>query len=123
MAWNNYNPYMNNGNMYGQQNNYGYSQQQQMPQRYSITRVNGENGARSFQMLPNSEALLLDTTQAVVWLAQTDGAGYLTVTPYDISQHIDLPPVDVRNLEERLTKLEGILNGKSDNTEINSGNG
>lgn len=105
MAWNYNNPYMNNSNLYGQQNSYPYSQQQQMPQRYSITRVNGENGAKSIQMMPNSEALLLDTTQPIVWLAQTDGAGYLTVTPFDISQHVDLPPVDVRNLEQRLTRL------------------
>mgnify|MGYP003311272107 CR=1 FL=1 len=35
-------------------------------------------------MAPNSEALLLDTTDAIVWLAQTDGAGYKTVTPYSV---------------------------------------
>lgn len=120
MAWNN--PFNQTPvyNSFPQQNVYGYSQQQQMPQRYSITRVNGENGARSIQMLPNSEVLLLDTTQAIVWLAQTDGAGYLTVTPFDISQHVDLPPIDVRNLEQRLAKLEGIINGKSDITENNT---
>ena len=121
MAWNYNNPYMNNSNLYGQQNSYTYSQQQQMPQRYSITRVNGENGAKSIQMMPNSEALLLDTTQPIVWLAQTDGAGYLTVTAFDIAQHVDLPPVDVRSLEQRLAKLEGIINGKSDIAETNTG--
>lgn len=113
---------MNNSNLYGQQNSYPYSQQQQMPQRYSIIRVKGENGANSIQMLPNSEALLLDTTQPMVWLAQTDGAGYLTVTPFDISQHVDLPPVDVRSLEQRLTRLEGLLNEKSNRPENSTDN-
>lgn len=122
MAWNYNNPYMNNSNLYGQQNSYPYLQQQQMPQRYSITRVNGENGAKSIQMMPNSEALLLDTTQPIVWLAQTDGAGYLTVTAFDIAQHVDLPPVDVRNLEQRLTRLEGLLNEKSNRPENSTDN-
>ena len=47
-----------------------------------IVHVNGENGARTFQMLPNSDVLLLDDTAPIVWLAQTDGAGYKTITPY-----------------------------------------
>lgn len=116
MAYN-YNP------TFQQYGNYNFQANQQMPQRYSITRVNGENGARSFQMLPNSEALLLDTTQPIIWLAQTDGAGYLSVTPYDIKQHEELPPVDLRNIEQRLSRLEGMLNGKSNSTETNTGDG
>lgn len=115
MAYN-YNP------TYPQYGNYSFQANQQMPQRYSITRVNGENGARSFQMLPNSEALLLDTTQPIIWLAQTDGAGYLSVTPFDIKQHEELPPVDIRNLEQRLTRLEGMLNGQSNRPENSTNN-
>lgn len=116
MAWNAYNP---SGNYYD--NN--FQTQRTMPQRYSIIRVNGENSARSFQMMPNSEALLLDTTQPIVWLAQTDGAGYLSLTPFDIKQHEELPPVDLRNLEQRLTRLEGMLNGQSDRPENSTDNG
>ena len=83
-------------------------------QRYDIIHVNGENGARSFQMAPNSEVLLLDDTAPLVWLAQTDGAGYLSVTPFSISPYQPAPPVDVHALEERLKKLEDMINGKSD---------
>lgn len=38
-------------------------------------------------MLPNSESLLLDETEPLVWLAVTDGAGYKTVTPFKIEAY------------------------------------
>lgn len=83
-----------------------------------IVHVNGENGARTFQMSPDSDILLLDDTAPIVWLAQTDGAGYKTVTPYDISPHVAEPPVDVKSLEDRIKKLEEKLNAKSDTTTV-----
>ena len=85
----------------------------QVPKKTEIIHVNGENGAQAFQMMPNSQALLLDDTAPLVWLAQTDGAGYKTVTPYTIAPYKAKEPVDVRSLEERIERLEGILNGKS----------
>lgn len=75
-----------------------------------ITRVNGENGARMYQMLPNSEVLLLDETAPIVWLVQTDGAGYKTITPYDVSPHQAEPSVDVKSLEDRIARLENRVN-------------
>ena len=85
--------------------------------RQEIVRVNGENGARAFQMAPNSSALLLDENSPLVWVVQTDGAGYKTVSPYTITPYQPEPPVDVRGLDERLKRLEEMFNGKS-----NSGN-
>lgn len=81
-----------------------------------IVHVNGENGARTFQMAPNSDILLLDDTAPIIWLAQTDGAGYKTVTPYDISPHVPEPVIDVKSLEDRIKKLEEKLNDKSNAT-------
>lgn len=78
-----------------------------------VTRVNGENGARAFQMAPNSSALLLDETSPIVWLAQTDGAGYKTVTPYKIEPYQVEQPVNMNDFEERLKKLEEQIYGKS----------
>ena len=74
-----------------------------------IIHVNGENGAMALQMMPNSQALLLDDTAPIVWLAQTDGAGYKTVTPYDISPHKAKEPVGVKDLEERIERLERMM--------------
>lgn len=81
--------------------------------RYEVIRVNGEASARNFKMAPNSTVLLLDETAPLVWFAQTDGAGYLTVTPYDITPHQTHPPVDVDNLAQRVAQLEEIINAKS----------
>lgn len=81
----------------------------QLP-RYEIIRVNGENGARALQMAPNSNVLLLDETADLVWLAQTDGAGYKTVTPYSIAPYQPTTQVSVSDLEERIARLEARLN-------------
>ena len=77
--------------------------------RYEVIKVNGEAGARNFRMGPNSNALLLDNTAAIVWYAQTDGTGYLTVTPFDITPHQTPKPVDMNDLSARVTKLEEII--------------
>lgn len=85
------------------------SMQTFQPPRYEIIRVNGENGARAFQMAPNSTALLLDDTAPIVWFVQTDGAGYKTETPFLISPYQPTPPVDVNALEERIQRLEAMI--------------
>jgi hypothetical protein len=78
-------------------------------QRCEITRVNGRNGAEAYQLPPNSSNLLLDETAPIVWLVQTDGAGYKSLTPYTISPYQAAPPVDVQSLEERVKKLEEMI--------------
>lgn len=96
MDWNNF---YNTPNM---NRNYGY----QPLMRYEITQVNGRAGAESFRMAPNSSTLLLDTTGSIIWFAQTDGAGYLTVTPYDFKPHEEVPPININDIDARLKKLE-----------------
>ena len=81
----------------------------QMMQNMQIIKVNGRGGAEAFRMGANSSALLLDETEPIVWLKQTDGAGYPTLAAYDIKLHQDLPPVDIRSIEERLTRIEEVL--------------
>ena len=101
-----------NWNSYGAGINFGgYA-----PQQCTVTRVNGENGAKAFGMAPNSSVLLLDETAPLVWLKTTDGAGYPTLTPYTITPYQAAPPVDVNALEQRIARLEEILHGKPDTT-------
>lgn len=71
-----------------------------------IIRVNGENGARMFQLPANASALLLDESAPVVWLAQTDGAGYKTLLPYDITPHEVAQTTTLQELMERVKRLE-----------------
>ena len=73
---------------------------------YEVIRVNGEAGARAFQMAPNSNIFLADATDPhIIWFVQTDGAGLLTPTPFDIMPH-KMPQEEKANLEARIEKLE-----------------
>lgn len=84
-----------------------------MSQRQEVVKVNGKQGAETYQMAANSSALLLDESAPIVWLAQTDGAGYKTVTPYSITPYQPEKPVDLKSLQERVEMLEAVINGKS----------
>lgn len=79
-----------------------------------IVRVNGRNGAEAFRMAPNSSAILMDENDPIVWMKTSDGAGYCTVTPYTVTPYQAAEPVDVNSLENRVKRLEEILNGKPD---------
>ena len=97
---------------YPYQNNQ-YLQNLMLPQQQEVVKVNGKNGVDAYQLGPNSSALLLDTTASIVWLVQTDGAGYKTSTPYDITPHVPEEEVQFKSLEERIRKLEETINAKS----------
>ena len=74
---------------------------------YEIVKVNGEAGARAFQMGPNSNMFLADATNPnLIWLVQTDGAGYPTATPLDVSIHQTEQQTIYSSLEERVKHLE-----------------
>lgn len=93
-------------------NPYGFMQQGQMPQaqpqipQTQVVRVNGENGAKAFSIGANSSALLLDESGTMVWLVTSDGAGYKTVSAYDIVPHQNAPAPDYGNIENRLQTVE-----------------
>ena len=84
----------------------GAQQPFQQAPRKEVVKVNGENGARAFPMGANSSALLLDESGTLVWLVTTDGAGYKTVAPFDISPHQAAPAPDFNDLETRIRRLE-----------------
>lgn len=113
MAW----PY---NNMYMQQPAYQPAQSpyNPMPQPpvMQVVRVNGRGGAEAYSIGPNSSALLLDESGRIVWAVTTDGAGYKTISPYDIVPHQDAPAPDYSGLESRITRLEGLMDGFTANT-------
>lgn len=89
----------------------GYNNMNQMystpTPHYEIVKVNGIEGAKSFQMAPNSSLFLADATNPnLIWLVQTDGAGYQTATPLDVAIHQEKPLPDVSTLEKRIQQLE-----------------
>lgn len=79
-----------------------------------VTKVNGRAGADNYQLPPNSDDILLDMNEPIIYFVQSDGAGYKTVTSYDISLHKDVNPQDqYKALEDRILKLEEeVRNGK-----------
>ena len=74
-----------------------------------IIKVNGQAGAQSLRLAPNSTLLALDTTAPLVWLCQADGAGYFTPEPYTITPYQAQTPQN--DFETRLARLEGIILG------------
>ena len=102
-------------------NPYGMAPQYQPPvmqqAAQQVVRVNGENGARTYQIGANSSALLLDESGLMVWLVTSDGAGYKTVQAYDITPHQAAPAPDYGGLENRIKRLEEIVNGNTGHTD------
>ena len=103
------------GNFFPQMPQNPYMQAVQ-PQKQEVVKVNGENGARTYQMPPNSSALLLDESGQIVWLVVTDGAGYKSVGAYDITPHEEAPAPDYSTLEQRIARLEETINAYTANS-------
>lgn len=123
MAWNYPNNPMAPGYGFAQlAPNYGQNFSPQPPQM-QVTRVNGRGGADAFSMGPNSSALLLDECGTIVWLVTTDGAGYKTISDYDISPHQHAPAPDFAALEARISKLEGLINDTANTAAAERGKG
>ena len=110
------NPFMP-GNQYMQ----GFNAMQQQPQPAQVVRVNGRNGAEAYSIGPNSSALLLDESGTLVWLVTSDGAGYKTVSAYDITPHQAAPAPDFGSLETRIKRLEEIVSGNTSDTAAAAG--
>lgn len=97
----------------------------QTPAKMEVVKVHGEDGANAFVMGPNSSIILLDETEPAVWLKTTDGAGYATITGYNLVPREVKKPAEVSKEVEKsdlqveilgtLQNIERMLaeNGKS----------
>ena len=107
---------------------YGYSgynpYQSRMPVD-NIVKVPGEEGAKSYQMPPNSRVALFDTSEDRFFLKTTDGTGYPTMRRFrfyeefpeepmlpDMSQYVT--KTDLSNLESKVDHLIESLGGAND---------
>lgn len=89
----------------------------QLPQQ-QITQVNGKASVDTIQLAPNSSILVMDTSAPIVWMCVSDGVGKVTSTPYDIKVHEEVPPVDVQSIEQRLAKLESLMEVNKDESNV-----
>lgn len=74
-----------------------------------IINVNGEAGARSLRLAPNSSVILRDANSPIVWLCEADGTGYFEPIPYTVSPYQARPQADMSDYERRLARLEAML--------------
>lgn len=106
----------------------GFQQNQQyqnvLPQQ-QVLKAKGKASIDTLRLAPNSSVLVLDETAPIVWLCTSDGVGMVSSQAYDIAPHEDAPPVDMTNIEQRITAIEQILEdmkngGQSDAPKVRS---
>lgn len=83
---NNFNPYQNPIS----QNTNNFIQQQ--PQN-NLIRVTGIDGAKAYQMSPNSSVALFDSDSDIMYVKTTDGAGFPTIRTFRFEPIEDMPKV------------------------------
>lgn len=85
--------------------------------RMQIMQVDGEVGARSAPMGPDSTCLAIDRTYKnglLVWFIQTDQAGNkVTVTDYDMTPHVHEEPPDFHKLQSLMENMAQKLDQQS----------
>lgn len=86
---------------------------------YELIKVKNEESARNFRMGPNSDALLLDEREPILYHVQTDGAGYVDVMSYDLVPRMKTQPIDVNLLAQRIAQLEETINARQSNSQPN----
>lgn len=82
---NNFNPYQNPIS----QNNSFTTQVQQN----NLIRVTGIDGAKAYQMSPNSSVALFDSDSDIMYVKTTDGAGFPTIRTFRFEPVEDVPKV------------------------------
>lgn len=93
--------------------------QPQTLQPQQVLQVNGKTSVEQLKLAPNSSLLAMDTTAPIVWLCKTDSIGAIQAIAYDITPHVEKPPVDVNALEERLMALELMMEKKNAKSNAN----
>lgn len=93
---------------------------QQLP-HYEVKRVDGENGAWSIPMGPNSSLFVADNQKEDrIWLIMTDGAGYRTVRPIKATFEDIVTQQNIQEtlmlISDRLARLEEKYDGEQLNS-------
>ena len=101
-----YNPQMNNQQI--------YSQQEQIQ---NLIRVNGIDGAKTYQMPANSTVALFDCNEDIMYIKTTDGAGFPSIRTFAFTevkeQNKPVQQIDYISREEfEEFKKELMNNGK-----------
>ena len=72
-------------NPYAQVSSPYYNTRQDSSAQQSLIRVNGIDGARAYQMPPNSTQALFDTDKDILYIKTTDGAGFPSIRCFEFT--------------------------------------
>ena len=111
----NYNPITNQYMMNSYQSQMGQMQNQYTQQNQSLIRVTGIDGAKAYQMPPNSVVPLFDSDNDIMYIKSTDGAGFPTIKAFTFSACESTHSMAQNDFVTRaeFEELKGmILNGK-----------
>ena len=120
MNWN-----FNNNNNNNSQTPYNYNVFNRMGgPHYELPLMHGRVTAEQFPIGPNSQIILPDGDNNIVWWIRTDQMGNKTVTPFAVSLYTEPTPADINSIEARLAALEEKINAKynKQNAKRNPGN-
>lgn len=99
---------------------YGMYPFQALPQQtQNIQYVNGKQSAESYQMLPNSSVILMDSNKARFYMKQTDASGMATVRAYDFKEAEDDKPAEYvtkKEFEAYKAQMKGVNDNESNST-------
>lgn len=80
---------------------YDYNPYMNLYQGESLVRVNGIDGARAYQMRPNSTVALFDANDDYFFLKQTDGAGFPTIRTFKFEEMFTTQMSETNNFVTR----------------------
>lgn len=98
--------------MYQPQITNPYLPRMNMPSQNGIKWVQGIEGAKAWQMAPNSNDVLMDSdNEGIFYIKLCDGAGMCTLRKFKYEEVTDAPTPNI-NLTEYVRKdeLEGLIN-------------
>jgi hypothetical protein len=120
MQYPQYQPYQSTWN-----NPYLQLTQQTMPpaqqQATGLVRVTGIDGARAYQMPPNSTAALFDGNEPLFYVKSTDGGGFPTIKTFRFEEVTDAKPAqveyatidDITKLHHEIESMKEVVYAKS----------
>ena len=100
--------------MYGYQ---PYQWQQQQPVN-ALVSVTGIEGARAYNLPPNSSVPLFDANSDTLYVKTTDGAGFPTIRTFRFEEVREPAPVPAgdyitrEEMDRRFDELKELINGK-----------
>lgn len=110
-----YTPYSNQ--MYMQQGYSTYTPQVPQQPVQELIRVTGIDGAKAYQMPPNSVVPLFDANNDIMYIKSTDGAGFPSIrtfsfTPMEQVQEPTQDYVQRSEFDALVAEVRGLVDGK-----------